>query len=86
VKTIRTTDKLLEMLDDDDKIEVGELLINSPVTESYDFIAGIYRTKATALYADVLAAFWDRERKKGTKNMIETMRKLNKEVLIYSYK
>jgi len=46
--------------------------------------AGPIRNKQMAEYADALIAVWDGE-SPGTKNMIETMEKLGKPVLIYLY-
>jgi hypothetical protein len=43
--------------------------------------AGPIRNKEMAEYADVLLAFWD-GKSRGTKNMIDTMRKLNKPVIV----
>lgn len=43
--------------------------------------AGIVRNKQMAEYGDMLVSFWDGE-SKGSKNMIENMKKLNKHVVI----
>lgn len=50
----------------------------------YGNAAGPIRNKAMARYADYLIAFWD-GKSKGTKNMIEEMRRLGKhgEVIFY---
>lgn len=44
--------------------------------------AGPIRNKEMAEYADALIAFWDGE-SKGTKNMIDCMKNLNKPVEVY---
>jgi len=44
--------------------------------------AGPIRNRQMAEYADCLIAFWDGE-SPGTKNMIETMKKMNKPVTVY---
>lgn len=46
--------------------------------------AGIIRNTQMADYADALIAFWDGE-SRGTKHMIETMRKLNKPNVVIPY-
>jgi len=43
--------------------------------------AGVFRNKDMGDYADSLIAFWD-GKSKGTKNMIEYMRKLKKKVQV----
>ena len=43
--------------------------------------AGIIRNKQMSDYGDMLVSFWDGE-SKGSKNMIENMKKLDKHVLI----
>lgn len=50
--------------------------------DKYGKPAGAIRNKQMAEYADVLIAIWDGQ-SKGTKNMIETMNRLNKPVLLY---
>lgn len=44
--------------------------------------AGFLRNEQMAQYADALVAVWDGQ-SKGTKHMIDTMKKLNKPVFIY---
>ena len=51
--------------------------------EQYGKSAGAIRNRQMAEYADMLIAFWDGS-SKGTKNMIETMKKLGKPTFIYS--
>ena len=48
----------------------------------YGKAAGYIRNKEMALYADALVAVWD-GKSLGTKNMIETMKSLNKPVYVY---
>lgn len=48
----------------------------------YGKAAGHIRNKEMALYADALVAVWD-GKSPGTKNMIETMKSLNKPVYVY---
>jgi hypothetical protein len=48
----------------------------------YGKAAGYIRNKEMALYADALVAVWD-GKSPGTKNMIETMKSLNKPVYVY---
>ena len=43
--------------------------------------AGIIRNKQMSEYGDALVSFWDGE-SKGSKNMIENMKKLNKHIVI----
>lgn len=62
---------------------------NIPVAEfpadwnRYGRIAGYYRNRDMAEYADKLIAIWDGE-SKGTKNMIEVMKKKGKPVKVIS--
>lgn len=51
----------------------------------YGRSAGIIRNTQMADYADALIALWD-GKSKGTLNMINTMRKLNKEVYVFTIK
>lgn len=46
--------------------------------------AGLLRNEQMAEVADALIAFWDGE-SRGTKHMIETMKKLNKPVQVFTY-
>lgn len=46
--------------------------------------AGTYRNLQMAQYADALIAFWD-GKSRGTKNMINTARKLGLKVAVYKY-
>lgn len=46
--------------------------------------AGYRRNEEMGMLADRLVAFWDGQ-SKGTKHMIDFMRSLGKEVLVYSY-
>lgn len=48
----------------------------------YNCLAGIVRNKKMAQYADKLLAIWDQE-SKGTSNMIDEMKSLDKEVMVY---
>lgn len=48
-----------------------------PDWNRYDRSAGPIRNREMSLYADKLIAFWD-GKSRGTKNMIENMKKLNK--------
>lgn len=50
--------------------------------DKYGKPAGAIRNKQMADYADALIAVWDGQ-SRGTKNMIETMNKANKPVLLY---
>ena len=50
--------------------------------DKYGKPAGAIRNKQMAEYADALIAIWDGQ-SKGTRNMIKTMNKLNKPVLLY---
>jgi hypothetical protein len=50
--------------------------------DKYGKSAGPMRNKLMAEYSDVLLAVWD-GKSRGTKNMIDEMRKLNKPVYIY---
>lgn len=52
--------------------------------DKYGKAAGYRRNAEMARFADALIAFWDGE-SKGTKNMIDTMRNLNKPVEIVLY-
>lgn len=52
--------------------------------DKYGKSAGIRRNKQMAEIADVLVAFWD-GKSRGTKNMIEQMRRLRKPVKIVYY-
>lgn len=45
-------------------------------------VAGFWRNEDMAKYSDALVAVWD-GKSKGTKHMIETMKKYNKPVYIY---
>jgi hypothetical protein len=49
--------------------------------DKYRKAAGIIRNEEMAAYADGLIAFWDGE-SRGTKHMIDTMRKLKKPVVV----
>lgn len=51
---------------------------------SYGNSAGVIRNKEMADYSDSLIAFWD-GKSSGTKNMIETARKLNLKIRIINY-
>ena len=53
--------------------------------DAFGLGAGHKRNGEMADFADMLIAFWD-GRSTGTKNMIETMRKLNKPVHVIYYK
>lgn len=53
--------------------------------DKYGKPAGAIRNKEMADYADALIAVWDGQ-SRGTKNMIETMNKANKPVLLYLVK
>lgn len=46
--------------------------------------AGYIRNKQMGDYADILIAFWD-GKSRGTKNMIDYMKKLGKTYIVYSY-
>lgn len=46
--------------------------------------AGPIRNKQMAAYADALIAVWDGQ-SRGTKNMIDEMKKLNKPVFVYRF-
>jgi hypothetical protein len=50
--------------------------------DQYGKAAGHIRNKQMADYADALVAVWD-GKSPGTKNMIETMKSLNKPVYVY---
>lgn len=50
--------------------------------EAYGKKAGPIRNEEMAEYADCLIAYWD-SKSRGTKNMIETMRKKGKPYLVY---
>jgi hypothetical protein len=52
-----------------------------PNWQDFGKAAGPIRNKEMASYGDVLIAFWDNE-SKGTKNMIDIMRRLQKEVIV----
>lgn len=52
--------------------------------DQYGKVAGYRRNAEMARFADALIAFWDGE-SRGTKNMIDTMRNLNKPVEIILY-
>ncbi len=52
--------------------------------DKYGKSAGMIRNKEMADYADMLIAFWDQE-SRGTKNMIDTAKKLNLIVNICNY-
>ena len=52
--------------------------------DKYGKSAGIRRNREMAEAADALVAFWD-GKSRGTKNMIETMRKLGKPLKIVFY-
>lgn len=67
-------------------IEHNIVVVSFPANwKDYGRSAGPIRNKAMADYADALLAVWDGE-SRGTKNMIDTMRFLNKEVFIWSPK
>ena len=52
--------------------------------DKYGRAAGPIRNKEMAEYADYLIAFWD-GKPRGTRNMIETMKKLGKHGEVYYY-
>ncbi len=52
--------------------------------KDYNALAGMKRNHAMGDEADLLVAFWDCE-SKGTKDMIDYMRKLNKPVHVFYY-
>lgn len=77
----RGTDKLGERYSKDR----GYNLIVFPADwKTYGKGAGHIRNKQMAEYGDMLIAFWDGE-SKGTKNMIDTSKKLGLKVLIQKY-
>ncbi len=49
----------------------------------YNALAGHNRNKKMALFADALVAVWN-GKSKGTKNMIDTMKKMNKPVFVFT--
>jgi len=51
--------------------------------KKYNKGAGPIRNKQMADYADALIAVWD-GKSRGTKNMIETMKKMDKEVYVFN--
>ena len=63
----------------------GYIVLSYPADwKKYGKSAGIRRNKEMAKAADALVAFWD-GKSRGTANMIEEMRKLNKPVKIVYY-
>ena len=50
----------------------------------YNALAGMKRNHAMGDEADILVAFWD-GKSKGTKDMIDYMRKLSKPVYVFNY-
>lgn len=65
--------------------EIGLEIMSFPAQwEKYGKSAGYRRNEEMAAVADGLVAFWDGE-SKGTKHMIEYMRKLEKKVKIVKY-
>lgn len=81
--TARGVDRLGENLADE--LEIPKALFPAEWNVNGVFIkgAGHIRNRQMANYATALLAFWDGE-SPGTKNMIETMRSLNKEVKVYN--
>lgn len=71
-------DKLGERYAEEMKFKI-KLFI--PDWQKHGRSAGPIRNKEMAGYADVLIAFWDGE-SRGTKNMIETMERMNKPVSV----
>ena len=53
--------------------------------EMYGKSAGFIRNADMGVYADAAIIFWDGE-SKGTKHMIQTMKKLNKPYYVFNYK
>ncbi len=53
-------------------------------TGSHGKGAGFARNRDMAEFADALVAFWDGQ-SRGTKHMIETMRRMNKPVHVFTY-
>lgn len=56
-----------------------------PDWDSFGKRAGMLRNREMAKYTDKAIVFWDGE-SRGTKNMIDEMKKLNREVIIVYYK
>ena len=57
---------------------------NRAFVVAHDKAAGPIRNRQMAEYADYLIAFWDGE-SRGTRNMIETMKKLGKHGVVIRY-
>jgi len=55
-----------------------------PDWDTYGKSAGHIRNREMGDYADILLAFWD-GKSKGTKGMIEYMKKLNKPTIVVEY-
>ena len=51
----------------------------------YNALAGHNRNREMALFAEALVAVWD-GKSKGTKNMIDTMKKMGKPVFVFKVK
>ena len=74
-------DKLGKLYAIENKLEYQTFI---PDWDMYGKSAGIIRNELMGDFADVLIAFWDGE-SRGTKHMIDYMKKLNKPVRIIYY-
>ncbi len=63
-------------------INVSEVLVKHNSYGPYNALAGHIRNRKMGDYGDGLIAIWD-GRSKGTKNMIDYVKKLNKKIYIY---
>lgn len=76
--------RIKRFIPDWETIPEGESYKINKFGKKYYPLAGHVRNKAMGDYSDVLIAIWDK-RSTGTKNMITYMRKLNKEVVVFTY-